>query len=73
MRLKTQTTIDEDIVRAREARDLAILNKAADALDREMDDVLVYQADVCARAAAGSPPKSASASKKARSNSVQNG
>jgi metal-responsive CopG/Arc/MetJ family transcriptional regulator len=28
---------------AREARDLAILNEAADALNREMDDVLAYQ------------------------------
>jgi metal-responsive CopG/Arc/MetJ family transcriptional regulator len=31
---------------ARETRDLAILNDAADALNREMDDVLAYQADV---------------------------
>jgi metal-responsive CopG/Arc/MetJ family transcriptional regulator len=31
---------------AREARDLAILNEAADALNREMDDVLAYQADI---------------------------
>lgn len=31
---------------AREARDLEILNDAADALNREMDDVLAYQADV---------------------------
>jgi metal-responsive CopG/Arc/MetJ family transcriptional regulator len=31
---------------AREARDLAILNAAADALNQEMDDVLAYQADV---------------------------
>jgi metal-responsive CopG/Arc/MetJ family transcriptional regulator len=31
---------------AREARDLAILNEAADALNQEMDDVLAYQADV---------------------------
>lgn len=31
---------------AREARDLAILDAAADALNREMDDVLAYQADV---------------------------
>lgn len=31
---------------AREARDLAILNENADALNREMDDVLSYQADV---------------------------
>jgi metal-responsive CopG/Arc/MetJ family transcriptional regulator len=31
---------------AREARDLEILNGAADALNREMDDVLAYQADV---------------------------
>lgn len=30
----------------REARDLEILNDAADALNREMDDVLMYQADV---------------------------
>jgi metal-responsive CopG/Arc/MetJ family transcriptional regulator len=29
---------------AREARDLAILNEAADALNQEMDDVLAYQA-----------------------------
>lgn len=31
---------------AREARDLEILNKTADALNREMEDVLAYQADV---------------------------
>jgi metal-responsive CopG/Arc/MetJ family transcriptional regulator len=31
---------------AREARDLEILNSTADALNREMDDVLAYQADV---------------------------
>jgi metal-responsive CopG/Arc/MetJ family transcriptional regulator len=31
---------------AREARDLEILNQAADALNREMDDVLAFQADV---------------------------
>jgi metal-responsive CopG/Arc/MetJ family transcriptional regulator len=31
---------------AREARDLAILNGAADALNAELDDVLTYQADV---------------------------
>ena len=31
---------------AREARDLEILNGAADALNREMEDVLMYQADV---------------------------
>lgn len=31
---------------AREARDLDILNEAADALNREMDDVLAFQADV---------------------------
>jgi len=31
---------------AREARDLAILNESADALNREMEDVLAYQGDV---------------------------
>ncbi len=31
---------------AREARDLAILNEAADALNLEMDDVLAYQAGI---------------------------
>jgi metal-responsive CopG/Arc/MetJ family transcriptional regulator len=31
---------------AREARDLAILNEAAAALNEEMEDVLAYQADV---------------------------
>jgi metal-responsive CopG/Arc/MetJ family transcriptional regulator len=31
---------------AREARDLAILNEAADALNLEMEDVLTYQADI---------------------------
>ena len=31
---------------AREGRDLAILNEAADALNREMEDVLAYQGDV---------------------------
>jgi metal-responsive CopG/Arc/MetJ family transcriptional regulator len=33
---------------ATEARDLAILNDVADALNREMDDVLSYQADMSA-------------------------
>jgi metal-responsive CopG/Arc/MetJ family transcriptional regulator len=31
---------------AREARDLAILNESATDLNKEMDDVLSYQADV---------------------------
>lgn len=31
---------------AGECRDLAILNESADALNREMEDVLAYQADV---------------------------
>jgi metal-responsive CopG/Arc/MetJ family transcriptional regulator len=31
---------------AREARDLEILNATADALNKEMDDVLAFQADV---------------------------
>lgn len=31
---------------AREARDLVILNREADALNREMEDVLGFQADV---------------------------
>jgi len=31
---------------ARETRDLGILNEAADDLNREMDDVLAFQADV---------------------------
>lgn len=31
---------------AREARDREILNDAADALNREMDDVLTFQADM---------------------------
>ena len=31
---------------AREARDLRILNEVADELNREMEDVLAYQADV---------------------------
>jgi metal-responsive CopG/Arc/MetJ family transcriptional regulator len=31
---------------AREAHDLEILNDTADALNREMDDVLAYQADI---------------------------
>lgn len=31
---------------AREARDLKILDATADALNREMEDVLAYQADV---------------------------
>ena len=30
----------------REARDLVILNEAADELNREMEDVLAYQGDV---------------------------
>ena len=31
---------------SREARDLAILNESADELNREMEDVLGYQADL---------------------------
>lgn len=52
---KSRSQIIEDATRiylsgraraAREARDLAILNKAADELNREMDDVLAYQGEV---------------------------
>jgi hypothetical protein len=31
---------------SREARDLAILNQTAEELNREMEDVLAYQADL---------------------------
>lgn len=34
---------------AREARDLRILNEAADALNREVEDVLAYQAEYSKR------------------------
>jgi metal-responsive CopG/Arc/MetJ family transcriptional regulator len=53
-RTRSRSRIIEDAAReflarrtraAREARDLAILNEAADALNREMEDVLGYQAD----------------------------
>jgi metal-responsive CopG/Arc/MetJ family transcriptional regulator len=53
-RTRSRSRVIEDAAReflarrarvAREARDLAILNKAADALTREMEDVLAYQAD----------------------------
>jgi len=54
-RNRSRSRVIEDAVReflarraraAREARDLQILNDAADALNREMDDVLTYQADI---------------------------
>ena len=54
-RNKSRSRVLEDAAReflarraraAREARDLEILNHAADGLNREMDDVLAYQADV---------------------------
>ncbi len=54
-RHKSRSRIIEDAARefltrrarvAREARDLEILNATADALNREMEDVLAYQADV---------------------------
>ena len=54
-RTRSRSRVIEDAARefltrraraAREARDLAILNDAAEALNREMDDVLAYQADV---------------------------
>jgi metal-responsive CopG/Arc/MetJ family transcriptional regulator len=54
-RTRSRSRVIEDAAReflarraraAREARDLQILNDAADALNREMDDVLTYQADV---------------------------
>jgi metal-responsive CopG/Arc/MetJ family transcriptional regulator len=53
-RTRSRSRIIEDAAReflarraraVREARDLAILNDAADALNREMEDVLAYQAD----------------------------
>jgi hypothetical protein len=46
MRPRTPLTLAKSLRAAREARDLAILNAAADALNREMDDVLAYQGDV---------------------------
>src|SRR5712692_11042434 len=54
-RTRSRSRVIEDAAReflarrartAREARDLGILNSAADALNREMEDVLAYQADV---------------------------
>jgi metal-responsive CopG/Arc/MetJ family transcriptional regulator len=54
-RTRSRSRIIEDAAReflarraraAREARDLAIINEAADALNQEMEDVLAYQADV---------------------------
>jgi metal-responsive CopG/Arc/MetJ family transcriptional regulator len=54
-RTRSRSRVIEDAAReflarraraAREARDLAIINDAADALNREMEDVLAYQADV---------------------------
>lgn len=54
-RARSRSRIMEDAAReflarraraAREARDLTILNDSADALNREMEDVLAYQGDV---------------------------
>lgn len=54
-RTRSRSRIIEDAAReflarqaraAGECRDLAILNESADALNREMEDVLAYQADV---------------------------
>ena len=54
-RHKSRSRVIEDAAReflarrnrtAREARDLEILNQAADALNLEMDDVLAFQAEV---------------------------
>jgi metal-responsive CopG/Arc/MetJ family transcriptional regulator len=54
-RSRSRSRVIEDAVReflarraraTREARDLAILNDSADALNAEMEDVLAYQADV---------------------------
>lgn len=54
-RARSRSRVIEDAAReylsrrdraAREARDLAILNEAADELNREMEDVLAYQGDV---------------------------
>lgn len=53
-RTRSRSRVIEDAAReflarraraAREARDLAILNEAADALNREMEDVLTFQVD----------------------------
>ena len=54
-RARSRSRVIEDAAReflarraraARDARDLTILNESADALNREMEDVLDYQADV---------------------------
>lgn len=54
-RARSRSRVIEDAAReflarraraARESRDLEILDRSADALNREMDDVLAYQADV---------------------------
>ena len=54
-RTRSRSRVIEDAAReflarraraARESRDLEILDSAADALNREMEDVLAYQADV---------------------------
>jgi len=54
-RTRSRSRVIEDAARefllrrsraTREARDLAILNESADDLNREMEDVLAYQADL---------------------------
>jgi metal-responsive CopG/Arc/MetJ family transcriptional regulator len=54
-RTRSRSRVIEDAARdflarrarsAREARDLEILSAQAEALDREMDDILAYQADL---------------------------
>ena len=54
-RTRSRSRVIEDAAReflarraraVRESRDLTILNESADALNREMEDVLAYQADV---------------------------
>lgn len=54
-RTRSRSRVIEDAAReylsrraraTREARDLAILDEAADELNREMEDVLAYQGDV---------------------------
>ena len=54
-RTRSRSRVIEDAAReflarraraVRESRDLAILNESADGLNREMEDVLAYQADV---------------------------
>jgi len=45
MKGKTSVTLSEDILKSRDRRDIELINRHADELNEEAEDVLAYQVE----------------------------